>query len=240
MGQPANAPPSPSTADLILGAAESLFARKGFERTTIKDIGAAAGVNPALIYYYYRDKTNLYHTILDRLLGELRHRARPAIAEASSVPEMIRGVVGAQVGLLTRHPRAAALIVRELVDHDASHAKGLFTTIAAELFRPACQAIEVGKREGTLRPDVDSEYAAISTVAQMIYFTLATPAIRILLERGDDFPSGDDVAAFGRHAAEFAIAAMSGDGGPTESAGRARRRTPKRRSRIRGTISNED
>ena len=43
---------SAPTQDLILDAAERLFARQGFTATTIKQIGRAASVNPALLYYY--------------------------------------------------------------------------------------------------------------------------------------------------------------------------------------------
>jgi len=47
------------TRDLILDAAEQLFAAQGFTATTIKQIGRAAGVNSALLYYYFADKDRL-------------------------------------------------------------------------------------------------------------------------------------------------------------------------------------
>jgi AcrR family transcriptional regulator len=47
---------SAPTQDLILDAAERLFARQGFTATTIKQIGKEAAVNPALLYYYYVSK----------------------------------------------------------------------------------------------------------------------------------------------------------------------------------------
>ena len=44
----------------ILDAAEELFALHGFTATTIKQIGATADVNSALLYYYFADKETLY------------------------------------------------------------------------------------------------------------------------------------------------------------------------------------
>jgi DNA-binding transcriptional regulator YbjK len=57
MSQPA---PDARSRDLILDAAERLFAAQGFARTTIKQIGREAGVNSALLYYYFADKHQLY------------------------------------------------------------------------------------------------------------------------------------------------------------------------------------
>src|ERR1044071_1378756 len=71
-----------STRDQILDAAERLFARKGFDPTTIKEIGAAAKLNPALLYYYFRDKEELYRAVLQRVAGELVTRGRAGLDAA--------------------------------------------------------------------------------------------------------------------------------------------------------------
>ncbi len=49
-----------STRDRIVEAAGVLFARRGFEATTIRDICQAAGANVAAVNYYFRDKERLY------------------------------------------------------------------------------------------------------------------------------------------------------------------------------------
>ena len=55
------------TAELILDAAERLFAEKGFDATTIKDIAAESRQNSALIYYYYDSKATLYRHVIVRI-----------------------------------------------------------------------------------------------------------------------------------------------------------------------------
>lgn len=63
----------------ILDAAQEVFSRKNFEATTIKDIAAAAGVSPGLIYWYFKDKSDLFASLLsERItdgLGQVATRA---------------------------------------------------------------------------------------------------------------------------------------------------------------------
>ena len=53
---------SQPTRDRILAEARRLFAEQGYERTTIRAIGAAAGVNPSMVVRYYHAKEDLFAT----------------------------------------------------------------------------------------------------------------------------------------------------------------------------------
>jgi AcrR family transcriptional regulator len=46
--------------DALLASAKTLFSERGFDNTTVRDIGEAAGVDPALIARYFGSKVNLY------------------------------------------------------------------------------------------------------------------------------------------------------------------------------------
>ncbi|MFG2433492.1 TetR family transcriptional regulator [Streptomyces sp. NPDC048508] len=56
--------------ELLLTAASELFAERGFDRTTIRDIGDHAGVDPALIARYFGSKTLLYVAALNAEQGD--------------------------------------------------------------------------------------------------------------------------------------------------------------------------
>jgi AcrR family transcriptional regulator len=59
-GRPGRARDAAATKQALLAAAQSLFGERGFEATTIRDIGDRAGVDPALIARYYGSKADLY------------------------------------------------------------------------------------------------------------------------------------------------------------------------------------
>jgi TetR/AcrR family transcriptional repressor of mexJK operon len=48
----------------ILDAAQSVFAQKGFEGASIKDLAQAAEISPGLLYWYFKDKTDLFTSLL--------------------------------------------------------------------------------------------------------------------------------------------------------------------------------
>lgn len=72
-------PPGPSdTRERILSNARELFARNGIDKTSIRAIAAAAGVDPALVHHYFGTKTQLFaaaiHIPIDpmQVIGPLR------------------------------------------------------------------------------------------------------------------------------------------------------------------------
>ena len=216
----------------ILDAAEQLFSVRGFAATTIKQIGAAAGVNSALLYYYFADKETLYREVLGRLLTGLIAAGGKAFDEARSPEEAIRSLVRVQAATLASTPFVPRLIARELVDNDASHATQHITKLAAEVFTRLCGMIREGQRAGVFRSDLDPQFAAISTVSQMVYFHIARPAVGIILGHGTAGPPPDTARAFARHAADFALAALTASPprAPRKPSPPARsRRTPSRR-----------
>lgn len=207
-----NLEPGGRTRDALLDAAEGLFARKGFEATTIKEIGAAADLNPALLYYYFGNKEDLYRAVLTRVIGELVRLGQARVDAASSPVDAIRGVVETQAAFLIAHPTAPKLFVREMLDHGARRGEQAILQLAAGLFTRLCEVIEAGQRAGDFRRDVEARFAAVSIISQMVYFNLARPAVGLFYGLGPDGITDDIMREFGAHAGEFALAAIGARG----------------------------
>src|SRR5690606_20508205 len=104
-----------STPNAILGAAEQLFADKGYAATTIKDIATAASCNSALLYYYYKDKDGLYRAVLDRLIERVIAMGTAALHDQHDPKLAIQAILAGQARLMQQHPAAIRLIGRELL-----------------------------------------------------------------------------------------------------------------------------
>lgn len=198
----------PATAEKILDVAERLFASKGFSATTIKDIATESKQNSALIYYYYDSKATLYRHVLERVIGKIASEAASRITPDSSPQSVVAAVVESQVAVLAANPHLPILLARELIDWKAAHAEPAIRSLSAGLFERLRRAIEAGQREGIFSHQVNSRFAAISVVAQVGYLVLASPIAGILLGRGPEGPTAEDVKAFGQHAAAFSLSAL--------------------------------
>jgi TetR/AcrR family transcriptional regulator len=195
------------TPDLILDAAEALFARQGFAATSIKQIGAEAGANPALIYYYFQSKEGLYRGVLERMFGTIAANAAALLAEAPGPEAAVQGLVTMQTSVMTARPTFPRMFGRELVDHELEHAGGLVSDLSARFFGRLCDMIRAGQQAGVFRAELDPHFAAISVVSLIPFFHIAQPAVSIFLDRPGGL-SDEDKRAYGRHAAAFALAAL--------------------------------
>jgi len=202
-----------ATADGILDSAEELFAEQGFAATTIKQIAARAGVNSALLYYYFDDKEALYQAMLARLAGAFVDGGMLRLADAAHPADTLHRFIAGQVEALLRRPQLARILARELVDR-SPHVESVVRDIVAGLFARLCSVIEAGQRDGLFRADLDARFAAISTVSQIAYMFVARPAVGILLGYGPDGPPDEVVRAYARHAAAFALAALAAPAPP--------------------------
>ena len=71
----------PNTRQKILDAAEKLFARQGFESTSLRSIIASADVNLAAIHYHFRGKEGLIRAVIERRFARVNDERLRLLAE---------------------------------------------------------------------------------------------------------------------------------------------------------------
>jgi AcrR family transcriptional regulator len=91
--------PAEYTRNLIIKAAVSLFAEKGFERSSVRDIITKARVNQAAINYHFKGKDGLYFEVLKIAFKTLTEDAGLDLQELKSLPreQALRRFVGHQL-----------------------------------------------------------------------------------------------------------------------------------------------
>jgi TetR/AcrR family transcriptional regulator len=100
----------------ILDAAERLFAVKGYDATSLSDVGARAGVSRATPGYFFGSKSDLYQAVLDRCFAEVREAVRAgrarALASSQSPDTILAGAVSDYFDFLAARPNFIRLIER--------------------------------------------------------------------------------------------------------------------------------
>jgi len=121
-GAPGSAAPRPLSAraertrQSILEAAEALFAERGFAATRLEDVAERVGIRRASIFYYYRDKGELYEAVLGSVFGSLLSRIEPILREARPLGERAEAAVSTWIDFLVERPTTARLLIREVAD----------------------------------------------------------------------------------------------------------------------------
>jgi AcrR family transcriptional regulator len=129
----------------ILDAAERLFAERGYDATSLTEVGAAAGMSRGTPGYFFGSKAELYRAVLDRAFAEVREAVRAgrarALASSQSPEAILAGAVSDYFDFLAARPNFIRLIEREAlagagqlegVDHLSAGQEAL-AAISAEL-----------------------------------------------------------------------------------------------------------
>lgn len=78
--------------EAIARVAERLFAQRGYDGVSIRDIATQAKVNSALVGYYFGTKEQLYRTFFDRRYHDITERRREALGQLSIRPNALRSL----------------------------------------------------------------------------------------------------------------------------------------------------
>lgn len=107
--------PDRSTEEKIKEAARTVFTRKGFAATRTRDIAEEAGLNLALLNYYFRSKEKLFEIIMLEKLHAFFGFIGPIIYNESSSLEMkVEGIVSQYIDMLQDNPDIPFFVMGEI------------------------------------------------------------------------------------------------------------------------------
>jgi len=175
---------SDTTRERIIDAAGEIFAQRGFDATTVREICQTAGANIAAVNYYFGDKQRLYVEAVVRAHRWRMERAQLPTWSADTTPEQkLTDFIATFIRRVRTGPDDTwhtRLIMREVGNPSTACAELVQSSI-----RPQFEILTGILRE--LRPDLaeDSErlyFTAFSIVGQCLFYHFADPIIRNLLD----------------------------------------------------------
>jgi AcrR family transcriptional regulator len=194
------------TEEKIFESATEIFLEKGMDGTRMKDIANHAGLNKALLHYYYRTKDKLFNAVFEKIAVKMFRKFLPVMDENLSLEEKIRFFIREHITFLQKNPRLPSFILNE-INRDPSRMR--------ELIRKT----DIGKMWETLEKQHEDELGQYKitkeTIPQMITSIVALSvfpfAARDILEAifektGVDFD--DYIEKRKTYAADFVINAI--------------------------------
>lgn len=159
----------------ILEAAEAVFAEKGFAAARLEDVAQRVGIKRASIVYYFRDKRELYETVLDNLFGELAHRFRAAISTPAPIPERMEALINAWISYAAERRAVAPIMLREAAQALPGHRAVLVPHIPGAV-QATVAAVREGQDQQMFRP-IDPIHFIFAIVGATVFFLSATPTL---------------------------------------------------------------
>jgi len=158
--------------ETLLDVAERLFSEKGFAATSVRELADTAGVNPALVHYYFGSKKKLLIAVMDRALlpvakrlAELKETGKASAANFTSL----------FFEMAAAHPAMPKLVVREVM-MSAGDTRELFVRKYAPRLGGALPGLlAMEQQHGTLDSDFNPANAALMLMGLCLFPFIARP-----------------------------------------------------------------
>ncbi len=172
---------SAETRGRILEAALKEFAANGLAGARTETIAAAAGVNKALIYYYFESKEKLYAATLEMIAERIRNRSMAVLERGTSPGErVLRAALDHFDRILTQR-EFHSLMQQEMIRlHKGEDAQ--ISILAKHIFAPLHERFMTLMREGMESGeiiDVDRMQAMLAAIGGNVFYFLSAPMWRI-------------------------------------------------------------
>ncbi len=102
------------TEQRILDAARQVFILNGFSGARMQAIADKAGINKAMLHYYYRNKQKLFDAVFTEALGKILHVVFAIVESDAPLDDKIPLFFNEYIGILQRHPHMPAFVVNEV------------------------------------------------------------------------------------------------------------------------------
>ena len=120
--------PDIQTEEKIFNAATSVFEEKGFAAARMQEIADRAGINKALLHYYFHSKEQLFGAVFQPLMKKMFEKIMSVFAMDISFEDKIRLYYDEHINILIKNPRLPLFLLNE-ISHNPELAKGLRETL---------------------------------------------------------------------------------------------------------------
>jgi len=167
----------------ILQAALVEFAQEGLAGARMDRIAVSAGVNKALLYYYFHDKERLYGEVLDRFFAQLRQRVMAVCDQPGTAGERFLSYARTHFDSIAESPYYAHIFMGELMSASRGgsvHLDRIVENYVLDIGSRVLALVQEGVDSGEFRP-VDAAQFVPSAIGSIVHYFLTAPLRRKFL-----------------------------------------------------------
>ncbi len=170
----------------ILTVATRLFARQGFNGTSIAEIAEAVGVRKPSLLYHFASKEELRQAVLDHVLARWNEMLPRVLMAATAGEDQFEGITRELVSFFTQDPDRARLLIREALDRPddmrarlATHVRPVVANLSGYIRR--------GQAHGELHADADAEAYLFQTIMLLLCGVAFTDSFGTLMPKSSPY-----------------------------------------------------
>ncbi len=183
-GRPAG--DGPDQRERLLDAAVACYSRIGIGATSLRSIAREANVNPALVHYYFGDKSQLQEAVMQERMVAALDTVRASLQRAdgdiaAQVAAFVRGMDEA----IARYPWLPALWVREVLCEGGALRSLVVDRVAPVIPRAMAARFAQAQRDGEMNPRLDPRLLVVSLVGLTLFPAAGAPIWRQMFQADD-------------------------------------------------------
>ena len=176
-------PKEKATETLILDAAMKVFTQRGYDGARTEDIAKEAGINRALLHYYFRDKQTMFNLIFETRFKEFFGGIFNIFNSDKSLYDKISLLIEHEISMFIAHPDLARFIIGEVATRperliEQGKKLGINPRAFLESFeKQVNQEVKSGKIK-----TIEGRQLLMNIMSLCIYPFVAQPIIRTMMQ----------------------------------------------------------
>lgn len=173
------------TQETILIAARQIFAKKGLAGARMQEIADSAGINKALLHYYYRNKETLFEQVFHEALQKIFRPLGSFLSDDSELFQKIRNICRLYNEFLIEYPFIPNFVMNE-INSDPSRILNLLDLEGvSEGRKKTLQQVDEAIKLGKIR-SIDPEELILNIISLSIFPFLSRPVFAEFLYKDEN------------------------------------------------------
>lgn len=194
------------TESQILEAARKVFLENGFDGTSTQMIADEAGINKALLHYYFRSKDRLFEAVFFEAFTRMVPNLFKIFTSGEEFPEKIKALVFTYITALQQYPQIPQFILHELHRNpgriiELMHQSGINPDVVMNIIREEI-------KKGNI-VDIDPYQLMVNLLSMCIFPFAARPLLQGFIFKNDSAAYEDFIERRKTEVAGFIIKAIT-------------------------------
>lgn len=173
-----------TTEQQIIAAARKIFVQKGLAGARMQDIADEAGINKAMLHYYYRSKDRLFEIVFEEAVGQLLSGVNDIFQADMTPREKIVAAVDHYITSLGRAPYLPLFVVHEISQNPERILQRFASTTLLPNIGLFLKELAVEMEQGRMRK-VDPWQLMVSLISMCVFPFVGKPLLQAVFQVND-------------------------------------------------------